>query len=205
VFSFNLNDTSQLLPALLRCAQANANPQPVINSSASAMNPFVAYSGPSGSAQFAGSNRASHRAEAVSLAANVLGSAGITGFRIFDEGQVSSRFDAAWAAGPNLGGMVSVFPDKTPEIISASAIAYDAAGCKFRFASGSIPASPKDRVPRLFTKCGDGKEAFTVYYVILPRKAGGHYLVGIASVGSEEPARKAESDIRQAAFTALGQ
>jgi len=40
-----------------------------------------------------------------------------------------------------------------------------------------------------------------VFYFIMPRKAGGHYLIGIGALGSDEPARQAESDIRQAVVT----
>jgi hypothetical protein len=36
------------------------------------------------------------------------------------------------------------------------------------------------------------------------RRAGGHYLVGTGSVGSDEPARKTESDVRAAAFILSG-
>ena len=54
------------------------------------------------------------------------------------------------------------------------------------------------------TKCGEGKDAVTVFYFVIPRKAGGHYLVGTGSVGTDEPARKTESDVRAAAFTLSG-
>jgi len=40
-----------------------------------------------------------------------------------------------------------------------------------------------------------------VFYFIMPRKAGGHYFIGIGALGSDEPARQAESDIRQAVVT----
>ena len=54
---------------------------------------------------------------------------------------------------------------------------------------------------RTFTKCGEDKDAVTVFYFIVPRKAGGHYLIGTGSLGSDEPARQIESDIRQAVVT----
>jgi hypothetical protein len=43
-----------------------------------------------------------------------------------------------------------------------------------------------------------------VFYFVIPRKAGGHYLMGTGSVGTDEPARKTESDVRAAAFTLSG-
>jgi hypothetical protein len=44
----------------------------------------------------------------------------------------------------------------------------------------------------------------TMYYFVIPRKAGGFYLVGTGAVGADEPARKAESDIRAAVYTLSG-
>jgi len=201
VLAFNLTGTSQLLPVLLRCVQANLQPG---GTTTVAANPFAAPA-PSNSASqrssAGGQERpAAYRAEALSLAANILGSAGIVGFQIAegDNGFV----DAAWQAN-RLFGMVRIEPKDPPALISAGMIAVDAAGCKSRFASGSIPASDND-VPRMFTKCGDGDQGYTLFYFILPRKAGGHYLIGTGTSGADEPARQVESDIRQATLKVTG-
>jgi hypothetical protein len=203
VFAFNLNGTSQVLPALLRCVQANLQPA---GTTTVAANPFAAAPAPANStsqrSNGAGQERpAAYRAEALSLAANILGSAGIVGFQIAegDNGFV----DAAWRAN-RLFGMVRIEPKEPPALISAGMIAVDAAGCKSKFASGSIPASGNNDVPRMFTKCGDGDQGYTVFYFILPRKAGGHYLIGTGTSGAEEPARQVESDIRQATLKVTG-
>ena len=202
VFAFNLTGTSQVLPALLRCVQANLQPA---GTTTVAANPFAAPT-PSNSASQrsngAGQERpAAYRAEALSLAANILGSAGIVGFQIAegDNGFV----DAAWRAN-RLFGMVRIEPKEPPALISAGMIAVDAAGCRSRFASGSIPATDNNDVPRMFTKCGDGDQGYTVFYFILPRKAGGHYLIGTGTSGADEPARQVESDIRQATLKVTG-
>jgi hypothetical protein len=203
VFAFNLTGTSQVLPALLRCVQANLQPS---GTTTVAANPFAAPA-PANSAtprsSAAGQERpAAYRAEALSLAANILGSAGIVGFQIAegDNGFV----DAAWRAN-RLFGMVRIEPNEPPALISAGMIAVDAAGCKSKFASGSIPASDNNDVPRMFTKCGDGDQGNTVFYFILPRKAGGHNLIGTGTSGADEPARQVESDIRQATLKVTGQ
>lgn len=196
VLAFNLTGTSQVLPALLRCVQANLQPS---GTTTVAANPFAAPAPANSASQRsngAGQERpAAYRAEALSLAANILGSAGIVGFQIAegDNGFV----DAAWRAN-RLFGMVRIEPREPPALISAGMIAVDAAGCKSKFASGSIPASDNNDVPRMFTKCGDGEQGYTVFYFILPRKAGGHYLIGTGTSGADEPARQVESDIRQA-------
>jgi hypothetical protein len=199
VLAFNLTGTSQLLPALLRCVQANLQPGATTTVAA---NPFAAPANSTSQRSSAGGQErpAAYRAEALSLAANILGSAGIVGFQIAegDNGFV----DAAWRAN-RLFGMVRIEPKEPPALISAGMIAVDAAGCRSRFVSGSIPASDND-VPRMFTKCGDGDQGYTVFYFILPRKAGGHYLIGTGTSGTEEPARQVESDIRQATLKVTG-
>jgi hypothetical protein len=194
VFAFNLTGTSQVLPALLRCVQANLQPS---GSTTVAANPFATPAPANPANQ---GRPAAYRAEAVSLVANILGSAGVVGFRVAegDNGVV----DAAWRA-DRLFGMVRIEPKDPPALISAGMIAVDAAGCRSKFASGSMPATDTD-LPRMFTKCGEGDEGFTVYYFILPRKAGGHYLIGTGISGSDEPARQVESDIRQATLKVTG-
>jgi hypothetical protein len=201
VLAFNLTGTSQLLPALLRCVQANLQPS---GTTTVAANPFAAPTpAPANPAATPGSQGrpAAYRAEAVSLAANILGSAGIIGFR-FVEGETGFA-DARWRT-DGLFGMVRIEPKEPPGLISAEAIAVDAAGCKSKFASGSIPANDGNDVPRMFTKCGDGDQGYTVFYFILPRKAGGHYLIGTGTSGADEPARQVESDIRQATLKMTG-
>jgi hypothetical protein len=199
VFAFNLTGTSQVLPALLRCVQANLQPA---GTTTVAANPFAAPPPANTTATPGTQGRpATYRAEAVALAANILGSAGVIGFR-FVEGETGFA-DARWRT-DGLFGMVRIEPKEPPGLISAEAIAVDAAGCRSKFASGSIPASDSNDVPRMFTKCGDGEQGHTVFYFILPRKAGGHYLIGTGASGAEEPARQVESDIRQATLKVTG-
>jgi hypothetical protein len=69
-----------------------------------------------------------YRAEAVSLAANFLGSAGVKGLRIVDLDE-NSPFDAAWSA-EDIFGMVRIELTEKPELISAIAIAGDAAASR---------------------------------------------------------------------------
>lgn len=193
VFSFNLTGTSQVLPALLRCVQANV--QPSAPTTTATANPFVAPA-PAPTNPAGQGRPPAYRAEAVSLAANILGSAGVVGFRITDDDK-NGFIDAAWRA-DSLFGMVRIEPKEPPALISAGMIAVDAAGCKSKFASGSMPATDNNELTRMFTKCGEGDQGWTVYYFIMPRKAGGYYLIGTGASGSDEPARQVESDIRQA-------
>jgi hypothetical protein len=135
VLAFNLTGTSQVLPALLRCVQANL--QPSGTTTTVAANPFAApASAPANTADATPGGQArpaAYRAEAVSLAANILGGAGIIGFR-FAEGETGYA-DARWRT-DQLFGMVRIEPKEPPGLISAEAIAVDAAGCRSKFASG---------------------------------------------------------------------
>src|SRR5262245_14122272 len=80
VLAFNLTGTSQVLPALLRCVQANLQPA---GTTTVAANPFVAPAPANTTAASGSQGRpAAYRAEALSLAANILGSAGIVGFQM---------------------------------------------------------------------------------------------------------------------------
>jgi hypothetical protein len=186
--SFNLTDTSLMLPALLRCVRSNLDQQR--GAPTTAANPFVT-AAPAKSGSTAKRRPANYRAEAVAFAANILGAAGVTGFRILDESKDSDR-DAIWVA-PNTFGSVLIDAENPPSLISATTIALDSATCKSKFLSGAAPPDGNEKILRLFTKCGEGKDAVTVFYFVIPRKAGGHYLMGTGSVGTDEPARKTES------------
>ena len=198
-FYFNLTDTSILLPALLRCVYTNLNPQPAPTTTS---NPFVSATSPAATNP-AKERTPVHRAEAVAFVANMLGAAGISGFKILDESKGSDS-DAVWTIGSDTFGTLRIDTENAPTVISVATIAVDGATCKSKFMSGSMPPDAKDKTFRLFTKCGEGTEAITMYYFVIPRKRGGHYLVGTGAVGSDEPARKTESDVRAAAFTLSG-
>src|SRR5262249_57115657 len=126
VLAFNLTGTSQVLPALLRCVQANLQPS---GTTTVAANPFAAPPPANSTSQRSngtGQERpAAYRAEALTLAANILGSAGIVGFQIAegDNGFV----DAAWRA-HRLFRMVRIRPKGPPAPISATMIPVHAAG-----------------------------------------------------------------------------
>ena len=193
-FSFTLAGTAQLMPALQRCMETNRSPQPAMAQS----NPFVA---PAEKGVPPSQIIQSHRAEATALLTKILSGAGIAGFRIAEIDK-SYKHDVYWIAGKLFGG-IDVIVDKTPELISATTIGDDATICKGKFASGSTPASETGWF-RGFTKCDLGDRSATGFFVIVPRNAGGYYMIFTGSFESEEPARQRDADIRQAAFVILG-
>jgi hypothetical protein len=192
-FSFSLAGTAQLLPALQRCTEMNQNAQPAAapsNLFATATNKGAR---PSQIIQ-------PHRAEATALMTKILAGAGITGFRIAEIDRAYTH-DVYWTVGKLFGG-IDVVVDKTPELISAGTIGGDATSCKGRFASGSMPASEAGWF-RGFTKCDLADRSATGFFVIVPRSAGGYYMIFTGSFESEEPARQKDADVRQAAFVIL--
>ena len=203
VFSFNLTGTSQLLPILLRCALQNGNPAIVTNPFEKS-RPIVEKAKPSTTP----ADRSAERAEATILAANLLSQAGIQGFVLLDQSELPDvKADAKWRS-ENLFGTITVVPDIQPSQISevpSVLIGGAAKACKGTFLSGAIPDESKNSFARIFTTCNNGKDTTTVYYLAVPRKAGGAYIMTTAAVGSEVPAKEADSNIRTAAYKVLPQ
>ncbi|MEO6842110.1 MAG: hypothetical protein ABI192_15255 [Bradyrhizobium sp.] len=198
VFTFDLTDTAKLLPALLNCVTQQTNPKPVLAST----TPVTSAPGPHGS---------DFKAEATVIAANLLSQAGITGFRIAAPNEFPElKADAVWAA-TNVMGTINVMPTvavKDIDDIRSLMIGGDAKSCKGAFFSGSIPDDGKEQLIRIFTTCQEKDAPATIYYLAVPRKAGGIYILRtIAAAGvaaePEKRAKEADAGIRKAVFTAL--
>jgi hypothetical protein len=194
VFTFDLTDTAKLLPALLNCVTRQLNPTPALASTASPAATPAAH-------------RSDFRAEATVIAANLLSQAGITGFRIATAEEFPEfKADAIWAAG-NLIGTINVLPTVTAKDLDelrSMVIGGDAKTCKGMFFSGSIPDDGKEQLTRVFSTCQVKDVSATNYYLAVPRKAGGIYILRtMTSSGSEKPAKEADASIRKAVFTAL--
>jgi hypothetical protein len=92
--------------------------------------------------------------------------------------------------------------------LRSMAIGGAAKDCKGMFFSGSIPDDGKEPLMRVFTTCQVKEAAITIYYIAVPRKAGGLYVLRTmtaagASVTSEKPVKEADAGIRKAAFTVV--
>jgi hypothetical protein len=198
VFTFDLTDTAKLLPALLNCVTQQTNPKPVLASTTTA-------------ASAPGTHGSDFKAEATVIAANLLSQAGITGFRIAAPNEFPDlKADAVWAA-TNVMGTINVMPTvaaKDIDDIRSMVIGGDAKSCKGAFFSGSIPDDGKEQLIRVFTTCQEKDMPAAIYYLAVPRKAGGIYIlqtmtVAGATIASEKPAKEADAGIRKAVFTAL--
>jgi hypothetical protein len=198
VFTFDLTDTAKLLPALLSCVTQQINPAPVMASTATA-------------AAAPSTHRSDFKAEATVIAANLLSQAGISGFRIAGPDEFPDlKADAVWAA-TNVMGTINVMPAaaaKDLDDIRSIVIGSEAKSCKGMFFSGSIPDDGKEQLLRVFTTCQVKDASATIYYLAVPRKAGGIYILRTmtaagASAQAEKPAKEADAGIRKAVFTAL--
>lgn len=192
VFSFNLTGTSQLLPALLTCVQTKGARTQV------AANPFQPAT--TSRATSTTADRDAARAEATAFAANLLSIGGVQGFRMLGPSEYPElKGDARWIEGTTFGA-IDVFSQIRQDQVKnlpSLIIGGDAKACKGTFFSGAIP-DEGNASSRVFTTCQTGSSSLTVYYLAVARKAGGVYVISSASFGTEEPAKKADENIRQA-------
>jgi hypothetical protein len=206
LFQFNLTDTAQVLPVLLKCVVYQGQPFQ-IDGPAGPPTAAAARPRPGGDA----ASSAAARAEATALAANILGQTGMK-FQILTPGETKIRADAVWKAGPILGAIYVLQPDGVTKLedIPGRIIGEDARACRGKFLSGSLPdVSDGPPIARMFTICDTLKSTITIYYLGVARSAGGFYLIGTMSTGpdksdnSQEPFKEADSNIRSAVFKVL--
>jgi hypothetical protein len=174
VFGFDLTNSSKALDAALRCTSAivageSSNTNPFASSPTGATsNPFAA--APS---QSNDPSKASVRAEAATLTANLLSAAKIDGFTVVDTIPADLDFyDAMWLS-PGVIGGVMVRPNETSDEALASLAGRASANCKGRHASAKLPG--KDGVVSLKLMCDE--TASTI--VLIPRSRGGIYIVTV--------------------------
>ena len=192
VFTFNLTGTSQLLPALLACA-ANRGA-----ATQTAANPFETRAAKSSPSNGGSPDRARETAEATALAANLLSAAGMTGFTLLGPSDYPEfKGDARWVQGDVLGtiNVILNVPPGEFKNIPAYLIGDGAKACKGTFFSGALPEEAAD-IGRVFTTCQVGSDTSTSYYLVVPRRAGGAYLIATYSGGSEKPAKDIDAQLR---------
>lgn len=198
VFSFNLTGTSRLLPALLTCTQ-NRGIAPRAPS-----NPFE---NQRHATERHSTDDANVKAEAAVMAANLLSAAGLTNFTMLGPSEHPDiKGHARWFQGSTFG-TINVFPKFTSsdvKEIPGYLISIDAKQCKGTFFSGVIPDDTNSTIARVFTTCQKDEKPITAYYLAIPRKAGGAYVISTISLGSEKPAKEQDTLLRSAVFKLNG-
>jgi hypothetical protein len=109
-----------------------------------------------------------------------------------------------WKSDAGLGA-VNVHPDASATDVPAALIGIDAKSCKKAFASGSLPAEVEGQVAitRLFTRCGTDVDAFLSSYFVVPRNAGGVYVIGLFGSGDSQGQTALDPGFRKAVVRAL--
>lgn len=97
-------------------------------------------------------------------------------------------------------GSVDVIQRATPDQLkelTAYLIGRDAKSCKGAFLSGAMPAKGAT-LAHVFTTCRTNDKPMVVYYLAVPRKGGGAYLISTASIGSDGPAKQEDTRFTEA-------
>jgi hypothetical protein len=206
VFEFNLTGTNEMLAVLLDCAGEKGG----VKSTPMVSNPFSTTPVPPSAAKPAeqsSPNGPALRAEATSLAANLLSAAKLTGYRMMEPAEVPQmKGDVRWIIQAEEGlGSIRIIPtiDKDDlKAIGGKVIADDASTCSGKFVSGSMPDDDSGGA-RAFTVCEFSSGAIAMYYFTVPRTRGGVYVIATGSFGDTVRAKEAHEDFRQAAYKVL--
>ncbi len=119
------------------------------------------------------------RKEATQLATDILRRANFA----FEFQKPEDRNDISWRSEEFLGTL-RILPGarvENIEKIRSDVISSDQAACKGKFDSGALPAADSRSVT-MFTSC-KGEQTASTYYIILARRAGGIYLLGVMGSG----------------------
>lgn len=127
------------------------------------------------------------RAEATEIATDILRRANFTfEFQKPEQlsGELRDKYDVVWRADGILGTLRILAGPRaaTVEKIRSDVIASDATTCKGKFASGALPAMSGSQSVTIFTSCESDRN-WSTYYIAVPRRKGGSYLLGIAGTG----------------------
>lgn len=127
------------------------------------------------------------RQEATQIATDILRRANFS-FEFQKPEQLSAdlrdRYDVVWRADEFLGTL-RIHPDARADNIErlrSSVISADTAACKGKLDTGTLPAMADSKSVTMFTAC-KGDQLSSTYYILLPRRRGGIYLLGIAGTG----------------------
>jgi hypothetical protein len=192
--SFPLRDTPRMLAELGTCLQKGR--------ALAAASGGSAPSGVPEAAQAAGQPSDSGRLEAVTLAANLLSRAQVTGFEMQPSMDVPARFggqEVVWRA-QGIAGAIRIQQDgaTTPEKVRAGLVSTDVLGCEAHFAAEAVPGADNFGTS-LFTQC-DGDKGWSASYMTVARPQGGFYVLSLLGKPDKADAlRQAAAALRSAA------
>jgi len=202
---FNLTFNNQVLTALTRCI--------VRGTSLQSRAAIAAWMKTIGSA--AGNNvESSNYKEASALASNIMADVAMPNAANAKPNEIPNSLtgDAIWKVGSILFS-VSILTQSEPSKIAELAsiiIGADAQKCRGDFFSGAMLDNIKAlRVARVYSTCQTLQATTSVYYLVIPRKQGGLYLLATFTSGieitasGEQTASDFDSKIRSSITMAL--
>ena len=223
LFPFFLNNTSELLPALVGCVResigmpANTGVGPRSARRARAMPPIGGSLTPAPPAQpfaLADPARADAQIEAINLATSFMLKSQLPNPQLIAQKDMPielAGWGAAWKADDALGAVKVIPPQEGVKglDLAASIAESDAKECKGKFLSGrTADLVDSDVVFRGFATCEDSSGTRASLYFLVPRKKGGFVLFSVVSKArpdAPEPATpdRKLSDYRKAALTSV--
>jgi hypothetical protein len=226
-FLFNLNNTSELLPALAACVtnvkarglqnagvftgRQPAKPAPVASQeppqvppAPSALRPDVAQTG-----------SPELQIEAIELASNFIIKSTLHNAKVLSRSETPptlASYGAAWQAEEATGFVRIIAPqgDTKGIDVAAGVVAADAKDCKGKFASGrASELVDSDVVFRGFSSCDDSDGSRYAEYFIVPRPKGGFVMFSVVSNLKSDGARAVTKDeklvdFKKAALVSVG-
>ena len=154
------------------------------------------------------------RVEATVMLANLMASAGISGYRILPPSEAPASMVGAEVvfAADGLVGAVRMNPGSDPKAIATSLVTQDSQTCTGQFASGVVPAADgRQDVAHVFTGCDRTGTPTASRYTILSRKKGGFFVVSVmpregagAGAGADDKLKQVDGSIRDASLKVVG-
>lgn len=214
---FELADSAQMLDEVMNCVRRNS---PQVASS----NPFVAPPPPTaapapGRPQQAAAApppapssqsgpTAEEKLEGIRQFANLAAAGAFPAAKLLPESEVPPMFReriAVWFAGRINGSLQIVRPGELgdADAISRKLLTNAATICrKGTFASGA-EADPDADVRHVYSACEAGKEKTYTRYFVMPRGAGGHYVISLHGFDDPAEVREAATRLRDAGVAVL--
>lgn len=150
------------------------------------------------------------RVEATVMLANLMASAGISGYRILPPSEAPASMVGAEVvfAADGLVGAVRLNPGTDPKAIATSLVTQDSQTCTGQFASGVVPAADgRQDVAHVFTGCDRIGTPTASRYTILSRKKGGFFVVSVMpreGAGADDKLKQIDGSIRDASLKVVG-
>jgi hypothetical protein len=204
---FNMAYANQTLDALMKCVMRyGPTPQSRAAVTAWLKSPIGPAAGASDDPEI--------QKETSSLASAIISEAALPKASSLKPGDVpaGTRGDSVWKAGDSLL-TVSILPkDKVPEIgdLADLIVGGEAQKCRGDFFSGTmLDVIEAVSVARAYTNCQTQQAAASVYYLAMPRKQGGIYLLTSIATGvevtplAEKNAKEIDGKVRASITAAL--